>query len=521
MRVTSIGHAGMLIETGDVSIVCDPWFNPAFLGSWFVFPRNDQLSPDLLERIGRADYLYVSHLHADHFDEEFLTERVDRGITVLVPGYPTRELERRIRALGFSNIRRTVDRQEFDLGHGVTAAIHVETSITDGPGGDSALVVSDGVTRVVDQNDCRTTDLDALRSHGPIDLHWLQYSGAIWYPMVYDETPAEMRRLCHAKVESQYTRAMHYVQAVDSRYVVPSAGPPVFLDPELSHLNMVTGDELSIFPDQRGFIERLQRSGRGNGVSVIPGSVIDITPESMVVTHPLPNAEMEAIFTGKAAYLERYGADWADWLANYKRTWAQPSDDLFERLKAWWEPLLASAPHLRRSVGANALLRMGELHVLIDFPNGEVRLHAGEDFDFSFDIDRRLVETVAGEEAVDWSNSLFLSCRFRAWRRGPFNEYLYNFFKSLSVVRMRRAEAEAIRKRFPDEEDDSEDIELGGYVMQRYCPHRRADLSVFGEIEEGSVLCTLHGWRFDLETGRCLTADDTALRVGRATEKNG
>ena len=33
MRATSIGHAGMLIETDAGSIVCDPWFVPAF----FVF----------------------------------------------------------------------------------------------------------------------------------------------------------------------------------------------------------------------------------------------------------------------------------------------------------------------------------------------------------------------------------------------------------------------------------------------------------------------------------------------------
>jgi L-ascorbate metabolism protein UlaG (beta-lactamase superfamily) len=38
MRATSIGHAGILVETGHGSIVCDPWFVPAFFGSWFVFP---------------------------------------------------------------------------------------------------------------------------------------------------------------------------------------------------------------------------------------------------------------------------------------------------------------------------------------------------------------------------------------------------------------------------------------------------------------------------------------------------
>ena len=70
MRATSIGHAGILIEANGVSILCDPWFVPAFFGSWFPFPRNDQLSADLLERIERADFLYVSHLHGDHHDTD-------------------------------------------------------------------------------------------------------------------------------------------------------------------------------------------------------------------------------------------------------------------------------------------------------------------------------------------------------------------------------------------------------------------------------------------------------------------
>ena len=52
--------------------------------------------------------------------------------------------------------------------------------------------------------------------------------------------------------------------------------------------------------------------------------------------------------------------------------------------------------------------------------------------------------------------------------------------------------------------------------MERYCPHRRADLAIFGEVDGGVLTCALHGWQFDLETGRCLTADDRRLRVRRA-----
>jgi UDP-MurNAc hydroxylase len=517
MRATSIGHAGILIETDAGSILCDPWFVPAFFGSWFVFPRNDQLSDDLSERIERADYLYVTHLHADHHDEPWLREHLRRDIPILLPGDPTKQQRRTLAKLGFTNFVPTEDGAELELAPDLTIAIHTEVSITDGPGGDSAMVVSDGTTRLVNQNDCRTTDLDALRSHGPVDLHWLQYSGAIWYPMVYDFPADEKRRLAAAKVESQFMRAMRYVEHVGARAVVPSAGPPVFLDDELWHLNVIDGTEPSIFPDQNVFIERLTASGH-NGILAIPGTTIEVTPEAITSTHPIPDDEVQQIFSMKKWYLRQYKTDWQPWIDELKAGWNPPTTDLLTTLKDWWEPLLRMAPTLCKAVGANCLMRAGDLEILIDFSAAEVRPFDGDAYSFRFDIARELVETVTADRAVDWSNSLFLSCRWTGWRDGDFNEYLYNFFKSLSVERMRRTEAEAVRKLSPPMETEPE-IELGDYVMQRRCPHRNADLSVFGEIESspgGDVLvCTLHGWKFDCDTGRCLTASDHPLNIRR------
>jgi len=517
MRATSLGHAGILIETDAGSIVCDPWFVPAFFGSWFVFPRNDQLSGDLLERVESADYLYVSHLHADHHDEAWLRDHFRRDIPILLPDYPTREQRRTLSRLGFTEFVRTTDGQELELAPGLKVAIHTEVSITDGPGGDSALMVSDGATRLVNQNDCRTTDLDALRSHGPVDLHWLQYSGAIWYPMVYDMPDEDKRVLCDAKVESQFTRAMKYVEAIDATAVVPSAGPPAFLDDDLWHLNMFDGDELSIFPDQRSFLGLLGHAER-RGVLAIPGTEIDISQAGVTVTHPIPDPEVEAIFADKASYLGSYQADWQPWLDEMKAGWPDASTDLLATLAGWWEPLLRMAPTMRNAVGAICLFRAGDLEILIDFPNAQVRAYDDEPYAFRFDIPRPLVEKVAAERSVDWSNSLFLSCRWTGWREGEFNEYLYNFFKSLSVERMRRTEAEAIRKLDPPTETEAE-IEIGDYVVQRRCPHRNADLAVFGEVDStrrGDVLvCTLHGWKFDCDTGRCLTSADHPLKIRR------
>jgi UDP-MurNAc hydroxylase len=516
MKATSIGHAGILIESGSRTIVCDPWFVPAFWASWFVFPRNDQLPREVMEKLEHPDYLYISHQHGDHLDEAWLASHIDKSTPVLLPDFATRELERQLNRLGFTNFIRTRNGMMTDLGDGLRVAIHVETAIADGPGGDSAMVVEDGTSRLVNQNDCRTGDLAELLQHGPIDMHWLQFSGAIWYPMVYDQPREELMALAASKVESQFARSIRYVDALGARVVVPSAGPPCFLDEDLFSVNMIDGDELSIFPDQTEFIARLARSSNNNAVMNIPGTAISVSPTEVRVQHCVSDEEVQRPFVHKREYLLEYQADWAVWLRDTKASWLVNNTNLVSELQAWWEPLLAMAPSLRAAIGGNCLVKTEGEDILIDFPNGKISAYNSEPIKFRMEIGRPLLEGVVRQKAVDWSNSLFLSCRFTAWRDGSYNEYLYNFFKSLSVERMRRAEQEVARKNSAQDEVSNE-IELGGYVMQRYCPHRKADLSEFGVIEGDHVVCTLHGWKFQLSDGACLNADDHKLSVRKRT----
>ena len=515
MQAISLGHAGILVRANGKTIVCDPWFVPAFFASWFVFPRNDHLSDELMNEVCNPDFLYISHLHGDHFDERFLTERMNKDTTVLLPGFPTREMERTFNSLGFRNLVRTINAQEIDLGDGITIAIHVETSITDGPGGDSAIVVSDGIHRLVNQNDCRTNNLEALRSHGPVDLHYLQFSGAIWYPMVYDMDTATKKRLCDEKVEAQFARALRYVEKIDATHVLPSAGPPCFLDDDLFHLNRIDGSECSIFPDQTEFLSRLETLGRTNGVMNIPGTTLTLgSGGALAIEQPMRDEDVKALFERKADYLASYKEDWQSWIDAEKATWAHRSTDLVAQLSLWWEPLLAMAPTLRRLINGNCLIQTDDLGIFIDFAEGRVRPHNGEDHDFRFTVSRNLLEAVITRHAVDWSNSLFLSARFSAWRVSEYNEYLYNFFKSLSVERMNRTEAEAVRK-VKGADGVESDVEVGDYVVQRRCPHRNADLGEFGQIDGDNLVCTLHGWRFDVNTGKCLNAAEKSVRIKR------
>ena len=97
------------------------------------------------------------------------------------------------------------------------------------------------------------------------------------------------------------------------------------------------------------------------------------------------------------------------------------------RPPTWWRAAgvvgaaAGAGPDTAPGVGANVLLRAGDGDARRLPGRGGPR-HGGEEYAFRFELPRPLVEAVVAERAVDWSNALFLSCRFRAWRAGEFNE---------------------------------------------------------------------------------------------------
>src|SRR6476646_11302556 len=92
------------MEPAHGSSVTDSWVNPASFRSWFPFPDNSHGRPGIdWDRFGNADYLFVSHLHRDHFDAEHLRKHVSKKATVLLPEFPTSELEDQLRECGFTS----------------------------------------------------------------------------------------------------------------------------------------------------------------------------------------------------------------------------------------------------------------------------------------------------------------------------------------------------------------------------------------------------------------------------------
>lgn len=515
MRILMTGHAGLFIETNGTSVLCDPWFNAAYLGSWFPFPDNAGVD---VERISSPDYLYVSHLHKDHFDRAFLSEHVDKAATVLLPDFPIPELREALEGLGFRRFVQTRAGRPVEL-EGLRVAIATSTSVADGPIGDSALVVDDGTVKVLDQNDCHPRDLAALRALGPYDAHFLQYSGAIWYPMVYRWAPAEKAELAAGKRTRQAQRARDYISELRAAHVIPFAGPPAFLDDDLFELNDLDDDPANIFQDQRSFLRELAANGMAHGHLAVAGSELTVTPGRVDVAGGEGTPTAEGVFENKEAYLRAYQERRRGEIAAARAASvpARAPEQLVAELASWIEPLLADASTLRSALGGMVLLDVGAFGVVIDPLEGTVRLAApdeGARAEHAFFFDEAILESLVDRRVEDWVNELFLSCRFTATRRGGYNEAVFSFFKCLSPRRMAYLEASltmAARANGEGRPVPGELWRCGDHLVQRRCPHLGADLSRFGQVEDGVLTCSLHGNRYDLATGRCLSAEGMSL----------
>ncbi|BCJ31060.1 Rieske 2Fe-2S domain-containing protein [Actinocatenispora sera] len=518
MRVTGTGHASMFIETGAGSILTDPWVNPAYFASWFPFPDNSGLDWD---RLGQADYLYVSHLHRDHFDAKNLKERISKNTTVLLPAYPTSELRDELEALGFRHFIETVSDEVLELDGGLKVMIQALTSPTDGPIGDSSLWVEYDGVRLLNQNDARPTDLSVFRDLGHVHAHMLQFSGAIWYPMVYELPQAAKTAFGKQKRARQFDRTVRYIDDLNASWVFPIAGPPCFLDDELWQFNDIFGDEGNIFPDQQVFVDHLRELGYDNAVIPLPGTVAEITADGCEVTQPVP--DVAEFFANKEQHLRDYRERQRIVIEAEKASWSHPEIDVLATMKERIEPILSEAEQMAKGIGGPVRFDLvtgknGDddtdaeqvESIVVDFLDRQVRPYAGEKVRYRFRTERRLIEHLLYTGEVDWVNSLFLSCRFSAARIGQYNEFVYAFFKCLSEERINYAEGW-----YAEQKPDAEDIVLGDWVVQRRCPHLKADLTRFGKIEDGVLTCQMHGWKFDLASGRCITSVGHEIRSSR------
>lgn len=218
IEVTYYYSACVGIRTPEASVLCDPWFTDgAFDGSWYQFPK---LS-DPLGVIGPYDYVYISHIHPDHYDPVFLR--------TYLAAHPSTRIIIGDFSLNFLSTRMKAD----NIPHEVTSGFSIgETALRIFPNKhpfeiDSALVIKRGEHSVANMND-NLYDEDHLEKIqefcGAPTIALTGYTGAGPYPQTFYNDPETLAIKAAEKREAFFQRYLRMQSALKPRVTIPFAG---------------------------------------------------------------------------------------------------------------------------------------------------------------------------------------------------------------------------------------------------------------------------------------------------------
>ena len=259
MRVTYLGQACTLIEVAGKKILTDPWLTEgAYSGTWFHTHvlAEAGVTPESFPK--DIDYLFLSHEHEDHLDPESL-RHFSADIPVLICKFATPKFRRYLDSLGLKKILEIPAGEKFDLGDGASATVLATAEYTN----DAALLVEGEGFRVLNETDCKLgyADLQRIGQKG-IDIGFYMFSGANWYPMMYDYPDQVQVELVRRRRQSLLRSLVQRVKLTRPRVVVPAAGPCTVLDPEQLWLN---SEDRGIFIDPRGGSRGIEGGWSPNG----------------------------------------------------------------------------------------------------------------------------------------------------------------------------------------------------------------------------------------------------------------
>ena len=148
MKFTIVGHACMLVEAGGKSLLIDPWFvGSCYWRSWWNFPTPEKSLIDSL----KPDYVYITHLHWDHYHAPSL-RRLKSRPKYLLPKAPTTRMVDDLKAsAGYDD--------HLEMPHGKTIRLGDDFEVTSYQFGpfciDSAIVIKSGNTVLLNVNDTK------------------------------------------------------------------------------------------------------------------------------------------------------------------------------------------------------------------------------------------------------------------------------------------------------------------------------------------------------------------------------
>jgi len=521
-RVKWLGHAGFVYQFRNTSILMDPWFFQAFCWSWFPFPNNRWMLEDVTQY--SYDYLYISHLHEDHFDERVL-KQVPKTVTIICADYVSKTLELRFRELGFNKIMPLSHLQSCTLSDGVKVTMILDLSAKE----DSGLLIESPLAgRETPHRFLHLNDLNTRQSELPknVDILSSQFAGAQWYPGAYHYDDEDQKKISAKILNSLFNVLSNKVKATEAKALIPSAGVACFLDTsgesnDVFRFNDFSKGE-SIFPCWDQFAEKF------NFKEAFPDvEVLRLLPGDRVTTRPDGSANMVS-FPG------RYRPESSTWrhetedrLRIYSEMRREEWMEMYEPVKpVTMEEMQTYIKRLQRE--NKVLMKETGLKKHLSFHTKNLHCYAilglvgskvgpfdqaPPEFqeEYSFTTDDRILRLVIEDKICAWEDAL-LSMRVRLKR----NPDVYDM--NLMAI-MRYGDKPAITQKVAElhgmAKENMEMIEhpsMPGVKFQRYCPHQGEDMKN-AVIVNGVITCPRHGWEFCANTGKCLKGGNASLKM--------
>ena len=270
MRIQYICHACLRIDTGDVRLATDPWFDgPAYSGQWHVFPR--PLEPELLHQ---AEVVLISHAHEDHLHEPTLRRFAQNKLAVY-PYYWDGDTVPYLREMGFSQVIEAPSYKTIRLTDRTTI-----TFVTVGQ--DSVMVIEANGRIVANVNDalhsCEPAIIDRvtaeLKARWPtIDTVFCGFGGASHFPNTIHCDGKDDMGVARVREELFVHNFCRIVKALQPAVAVPFAADFVLLADNQRWINTVR------FPRERipAYYDEHFRSGsdRVRILPMYPGDVLE------------------------------------------------------------------------------------------------------------------------------------------------------------------------------------------------------------------------------------------------------
>jgi len=240
LQLTYLQNAGVIIKNFGEKILCDPWLvDGCYYGSWYHYPKFD-FNPKEFDDI---DYIYISHIHPDHFDIKTL-QKLKKDIPVLIHEFPQKFFKGNIEELGFK-VEEIPNNKRTNLGKtwiNIIAADNCDPEICSRVFGcnfgfnqfgtnqvDTFSVIDNDEQVIVNSNDCpyeigQSTAKMIKEQYSDIDLFLVGYAGASDYPCSYNLKSSEKEMEARKKKSKRLQNAVDYIHILNPKYYMPFAG---------------------------------------------------------------------------------------------------------------------------------------------------------------------------------------------------------------------------------------------------------------------------------------------------------